>query len=187
MSSPSRRDQTRAERVLVAQLARQDPEAAAGIQAEFGGVLKGYLRHLLGDEWAAEDVLQRVLLEAWRGGPSFDPARGSLLSWLMTIARSRAIDALRRRVPEPHDPTSSTLLERAGEVEDHAEAVAAQWQLTYLLSLLSPQQAELLRMRFQLGLSQTEIAEQTGIALGTIKTRMAGALERLRTLMGEQT
>jgi RNA polymerase sigma-70 factor (ECF subfamily) len=170
----------------VRQLARRDPAAAAAIQSAYGRILMGFLSQLLGDGGAAEDVMQQVLLEAWQRGESFDPARASVLTWLMTIARSRAIDLLRRRVPEPHDPAMATaLLDRDSAVEDHAEAIAARWQLTYLLSTLAPDHAELLRMRFQLDMSQSEIAEQTGIPLGTVKTRMVRALEQLRGRMEE--
>jgi RNA polymerase sigma-70 factor (ECF subfamily) len=171
----------------VRQLARRDPAAAAAIQSAYGRILMGYLSQLLGDGGAAEDVMQQVLLEAWQRGESYDPARASVLTWLMTIARSRAIDLLRRRVPEPHDPAFATaLLDREGAVEDHAGALAERWQLAYLLSTLPRDHADLLRMRFQLGMSQTEIAEQTGIPLGTVKTRMVRALEQLRGLMEDQ-
>jgi len=174
---------SRAERTLLRQLARQDPGAAETIQAEYGRVLLGYLRQLMDDD-GAEDVLQQVLLEAWQRGARFDPTRASVLTWLMTIARSRAIDAMRRRVPEPYDPSVTTaLLDRGAAGADPADAVAERWQLTYLLSTLPAGHADLLRMRFQLGMSQSEIAEQTGIALGTVKTRMVRALEQLRELV----
>ena len=180
------RPANRAQRRLLRGLARRDPSVADAIQSEYGRVLLGYLRQMLDDAGAAEDVMQQVLLEAWQRGPSFDPQRASVLTWLMTIARSRAIDVLRRRVPEPQDPAVATaLLDRGAIEEDHASLLAERWQVTYLLSTLSQDHADLLRMRFQLGMSQTEIAEHTGIALGTVKTRMVSALEQLRRLMGE--
>jgi len=177
----------RAERRLQRQLARRDPAAAEAIQAEYGRILLGYLRQVLDDGGAAEDVLQQVLLESWQRGASFDPSRASVLTWLMTIARSRAIDALRRRVPEPRDPVVATaLLDRSSVDEDHASRLAERWQMAHLLSTLSPGHAELLRMRFELGMSQSEIAAQTGTPLGTVKTRMVSALEQLRTYMEQQ-
>lgn len=180
----SRREPEARERALARRVRAGDPEASGLLVHEYGRVLSGFLRQLLGDDHAAEDVLQTVLVEAWRRGPTYDPARGSLLSWLMTIARSRAIDSMRRRVPEPYDPSSTgELLDRVAVSEDHAEEVASRWQLSYLLSALPPNRAELLRMRFQLGLSQTEIAERTGLPLGTVKTRMVAALETLRETM----
>jgi len=185
-SEPTRsgREPTVSELRIARRLAARDPEASALISAEYGRTLTGLLRHMLPDEQSAEDVLQQVLLQAWQRGASFDPARGSLLTWLTMLARSRALDSLRRRTPEPRDPASTrALLDRATQVEDHADTVVGQWQLAHLLSTLPAAQADLLRMRFQLGLSQSEISERTGIALGTVKTRMVAALERLRDLM----
>lgn len=179
--------ESREERLLLRRLAERDEAVAADIQARYGRVLQGYLRQLLGDEGTAEEVLQQVLLEAWQRGPSYDPGRASLLTWLMTIARSRGIDAMRRRVPEPQDPATATaLLDRGTAVEDHAGEVASRWRLAYLLSTLPESQSRLLRMRFELNLSQSEIAERTGIPLGTVKTRMVSALEALRRLLAEE-
>jgi RNA polymerase sigma-70 factor (ECF subfamily) len=157
------------------------------IEAEYSGVLRGYLRQLLRDEASAEDVLQQVMLEAWQRGASFDPARGSILSWLMTLARSRAIDQLRRQVPEPSDPrATAALIDARAPVDDQAEELAERWRVAHLLTQLPRQEAQMLRMRFQLEMSQTEIAAQTGVPLGTVKMRMVSALERLRTLMDEE-
>jgi RNA polymerase sigma-70 factor, ECF subfamily len=141
---------------------------------------------VLGDAHTADDVFQRVMIQAWRNGAAFDAARGSLLTWLMTIARSRALDELRRRVPEPVDPASATTLHEAHAThEDPGERIAGQWRLRHLLGQLPAAEARLLRMRFELGLSQSEIALATGIALGTVKMRMSRALQRLRDLIEE--
>ena len=66
--------------------------------------LLGFLTQMLRDPGTAEDVLQQVLLEVWQRAENYDPDRASLLTWVLTIARSRALDELRRRVPEPLDP-----------------------------------------------------------------------------------
>jgi RNA polymerase sigma-70 factor, ECF subfamily len=180
--SRKRREPTVAERRIARQLARAEPDSARLILAEYGSTLRGYLSQLFGnDRQLAEDVLQQVLLQAWQSGASYDATRGPLLSWLMMIARSRALDALRRRVPEPRDPASAVRsLDDVSHQEDHADRIAAHWQLHHLLASLTPETTALLRMRFQLGLSQSEIAAQTGIPLGTVKRRMANGLERLR-------
>jgi RNA polymerase sigma-70 factor (ECF subfamily) len=150
-------------------------------------MLGGYLRQLLRDATAAEDVLQQVMLEVWERGSRFDPARGSLTSWLMTIARSRAIDQLRRRVPEPNDPIATAAIIDARAVDvDQADELSEQWRVAHLLTQLPSQEAQVLRMRFQLEMSQSEIAAETGIPLGTVKMRMVSALERLRTLIEEE-
>ena len=154
------------------------------MHARFGRPVLGYLRGALGDPVAAEDVLQQVLLEVWRRGPQYDPERGSLAAWVMTIARSRAIDELRRRRPEPVDPTA--LDEGALAEEAEADRLLERWRMAALLGLLPEDEAELLRLRFYDELTQVEIAERTGVALGTVKTRMVRALERLRTLLDEE-
>jgi RNA polymerase sigma-70 factor, ECF subfamily len=114
-------------------------------------------------------------------GSAYDPARAAPLTWLMSIARSRAIDRLRRRVPEPRDPAGA--LEMLAGDEDPAAAIDAQWRFAHLLGLLPPEEADVLRWRFYAGLSQREIAAATGIPLGTVKMRMVRALRRLRELI----
>ena len=182
-----RRAGSRTERSLARRLARRDPGALREIQSEYSGLLGGYLRQLLRDPSAAEDVLQQVMLEVWERGSRFDPARGSIASWLMTIARSRAIDQLRRRVPEPNDPVAAAAIIDGRAIDvDQAEELSEQWRVAHLLTQLPSQEAQLLRMRFQLEMSQSEIAAETGIPLGTVKMRMVSALERLRTLIEEE-
>ena len=172
----------RAERRLAARLRRGDPDALAEVHRAYGGVVLGYLRGALGDPATAEDVHQEVFLEVWRRGPGYDPDRSSLGTWIMLIARSRAIDHLRRRIPEPVDPQSPA----ARDPEDPAaspDLLVERWAMAVHLARLPEEEARILRMRFHDGLSQTEIAERTGIPLGTVKTYMVRGLRRLRELM----
>ncbi len=90
---------------IAAGLRRRDPDAVRALYAEYGPSALALLRKTIADRMAVEDVFQQVLLEAWQRSPSYDPTRASLSTWLSTIARTRAIDHLRRRVPEPFDPT----------------------------------------------------------------------------------
>jgi RNA polymerase sigma-70 factor (ECF subfamily) len=146
-----------------------------------GQVLLGFLEGLLRDRARAEDVLQQVLLELWERGPTYDPDRAGLLTWALTIARSRALDELRRRLPEPVDP--STMSERLGTEDHEADRLLEQWRLAGMLERLPRDEATLLRMRFYEGLSQSEISEQTAIPQGTVKTRMVNGLRHLRDLL----
>ena len=83
---------------------------------EHGRATFGFLVRVLGDRATAEDVQQQVFLEAWQRAERYDPERSGLRTWLLAIARSRAIDHLRRRVPEPRDPASAVALaDRADE------------------------------------------------------------------------
>lgn len=171
---------------IAAGLRRRDPDAVRALYAEYGPGALALLRDTIRDRSAVEDVYQQVLLEAWQRGRSFDPARASLRTWLATIARSRAIDHLRRRVPEPHDPADAySDLAAAGASEPVAQLLD-RVTLEQLLERLPAEEAEVVRLRWQLGMSQAQIAAHTGVPLGTVKSRTASALRRLRAMLEEE-
>ena len=141
----------------------------------------------MGDRAAAEDVQQEVFLEVWRRGASYDPARASLSTWIMVIARSRAIDALRKRVREPRDPAATlAVIEQIEDPSETPDELLERWRVAGLLRRLPREESQLLRLRFYDGLSQTEIAERTGIPLGTVKMRMVQGLNRLRDMIEQE-
>lgn len=176
--------------------AEDDPDHAIGLalqRGEEGAIEQLYERHArtifsflvskLGDRAAAEDVHQQVFAELWRRSTEYDPKRAKLFTWVMLIARSRATDHLRRSVPVPHEPSAAAALldERAGA--EPTEELIERWRVAELLRRVPAEEAGILRMRFYEGLSQREIAERTGTALGTVKMRMVQALERMRALI----
>ena len=165
---------TRAERRLATALRTHDERALRMVHDRYGTAVFGYLVHTLRDHAAAEDVFQQVLTEVWRRGGEYDPTRASLITWVLTITRSRAIDELRRRRPEPFDPV--TLPEHP--VDAPQDAVLDRWRTSHLLSSLARRgEREPLELRFYHELSQREIAERTGLAMGTIKGRMVRGLD----------
>lgn len=174
---------------VAAGLRRRDPEAVRALCAEYGAGALALLRKAIRDRWAAEDVYQQVMLEAWQRGDKFDPARASLRTWLATIARSRATDHLRRQLPEPLDP-SQPLLRRTVELGATGAEPLAQlldrMALGDLVGRLPPDEAEVVRLRWQLGLSQRQIAAHVGVPLGTVKSRTSSALRRLRAMLQEE-
>lgn len=179
----SRRSEPKREELrLVAGLRRRDPDALQSLYREYGATTFGLLRRLLGDHQTAEDVQQQVYLEVWQRAPDYDPRRASLLTWIMQIVRSRAIDQLRRRVPEPHDPGAVALTDD-GDDGRAIDELLEQWRVVHLLRGLPTEEAAILRMRFEQDLTQREIAERTGLPLGTVKTRMVSALKRLREMI----
>jgi RNA polymerase sigma-70 factor (ECF subfamily) len=178
IAAPPRRDA--AESRIAELLRNSDDEGLRLITDRYGPALQGFLSQLLGDRAGAEDVYQRVLLEAWQRRREYDPRRASVFSWLLMMARSRAIDAMRRRVPRPLDPSE---LPDPPQADSQIDRLLERWRVVGLLAQLPRQEAELLHQRFYLELSQREIAERTGISLGTVKTRMVRGLERLRRLL----
>lgn len=186
-----RADTDRAEQRIAQRLGDGDERAFEELYARCSRATFGVLLQMLGDRERAADVQQQVFHEVWRRGAEYDADRAGLLTWVLTIARSRAIDELRRKRPDPVDPVDVTVAVGAGNPAaapiaggrpgtSEQDAVIGEWRIAGLLERLPEDERELLRMRFHDDLSQTQIAERTGIALGTIKARMVRGLERLR-------
>ena len=132
----------RAKRRLVARLRAGDPDALAGVYDRCGAATFGFLVRLIGDRAAAEDVQQQVFTEVWRRGAEYDPARAGLLTWVMTIARSRGIDHLRRRIPEPtdpHGPLAQAEADRTAPFE--ADRLLDRWRMAAHLQRIPPRSA----------------------------------------------
>jgi RNA polymerase sigma-70 factor (ECF subfamily) len=171
---------------IAAGLRRRDPDAVRALYAEYGPGALALLNDAIRDRGAVEDVYQQVLLEAWQRGRSFDPARASLRTWLATIARSRAIDHLRRRVPEPHDPLQAPVARELDGAFEPVSQLVDRVTLEQLLERLMPEEAAVVRLSYQFGLSQRQISAHTGVPLGTVKSRTASALRRLRAMLEDE-
>ena len=136
----------------------------------------------------AEEVVSDVYLQVWRDAQRYDTERGRVLGWLLIIARSRSLDLLRRQDqafshPEPYD-----LVTEPESTQHRPEDMLAAAQqgdaLHAAMTKLSPLQRQLLSQAFFRGLSHQEIAEQSGMPLGTVKTHIRRALRELRNLLG---
>lgn len=173
---------------IAAGLRRRDPDAVRALYAEYGPGALALLHDAIRDRGAAEDVYQQVLLEAWQRGRSFDPARASLRTWLATIARSRAIDHLRRRIPEPYDMTGTYAdgRELSSASSEPVAQLVDRVTLEQLMERLTPEESEVVRLRWHVGFSQRQISAHTGVPLGTVKSRTASALRRLRVMLEEE-
>lgn len=166
---------------LVASVAdRQDRAAFARLFDHFAPRLNAYLMRNGSDAAMAEEVVQDVMTTLWRKAALFDPSKSSLSTWLYRIARNRRID-LARRARGDLDPDEPMLqpagqpdLERLVDDQQREEAVRA------ALTHLPPEQLELVRLAFFDGRSHSEIAEMTGLPLGTVKSRIRLAFTRLR-------
>jgi RNA polymerase sigma-70 factor (ECF subfamily) len=157
----------------------QDQAAFVDLFRHFAPRVKAFLMKSGASESLAEECTQEVMATLWRKAHLFDPARASVATWIFTIARNRKIDALRKqRRPEPED------LPWGPEAEPDQEDVLALQQeserLGQALAQLPEKQRELIMKAYFGDLSHSEIAEQTGLPLGTIKSRIRLALEKLR-------
>lgn len=146
--------------------------------------VRGFLRSVATDG-SAEDLTQEAFLEAWRRADEYRPERAGLGGWLIMIARSRAIDEHRRRRRRP-ERLDAEPVEVADPAAGGMDELHARWAFAALLADLSETDRGLLRLRFRDGLSQSEIAQATGLPLGTVKTRMTRALAALRAGMGRR-
>ncbi len=160
-----------------------DPAAFAVLFRHFAPRVKAFLMKSGAGAALAEECAQDVMAVLWQKAHLFDPARASVATWVFTIARNRRIDALRRaRRAEPE------ALDWGPEpAPDQAEAIAAQQETARLgraLVALSPPQRRLIERAFYGELSHSEIAAETGLPLGTIKSRIRLALDKLRRQMG---
>ena len=160
----------------------QDKTAFAALFRHFAPRVKGYLMKAGATATLAEECAQDVMATMWHKAHQFDPARASVATWVFTIARNRRIDALRRaRRPEPEmldwgpesEPDQADVYELAQENRRLGEALAD----------LPEKQRKLIERAYYGDLSHTEIAAETGLPLGTIKSRIRLALERLRHQM----
>ena len=160
----------------------QDKEAFAELFSHFAPRVKSFLMKSGASHDLAEECAQDVMATLWRKAHMFDPAKASVSTWIFTIARNRRIDMLRKqRRPEPED------LPWGPEAEpDQADAMALQEetdQLGQALAQLPEKQRTLIEKAYFGDLSHSEIAAETGLPLGTIKSRIRLALERLRHAM----
>jgi RNA polymerase sigma-70 factor (ECF subfamily) len=170
-------------------VAQDDRALAALYDATLARVYSMVLR-LVRRPMLAEEVVEDTYFQVWRQAVRFDPARGRVLTWLLGMARSRAIDALRHEARFRHDSLDA---DNAPEVADDHTALAddlldaarGHADLHRALMLLNAQPRQLVALAFFQGLSHEEIATHTALPLGTVKSQIRRALASLRNLIGE--
>jgi RNA polymerase sigma-70 factor, ECF subfamily len=169
---------------LVASIARGDREALATLYERHAGILLGLAMRIVRDRREAEDLLHDVFLEAWRSAKDFDPKRGRVRTWLAIRMRSRALDLQKsaRVSRNAGDAGLEILVDEAamGTSPDHGRVRAA-------LAELNPDQRQVLELAYFEGLSCTEIAARVAIPVGTVKSRVAAGLDRLRQGLTRRT
>jgi len=168
---------------LIARIRDDADEAAfAEVFGHFAPRVKGFLMKSGASATLAEECAQDVMATLWQKAHLFDPSRASAATWIFTIARNRRIDALRKaRRPEPEEITWGP-----EEAPDQSDILALEQETTLLseaIATLPPKQKTLIEAAYYGDLTHSEIAEKTGLPLGTIKSRIRLALDRLRHTM----
>jgi len=183
-------DETRL-RGWIAAMASGDQQALGALYDSTAGRVYGLALRITRNAQAAEDVSVEVYWQAWRQALRFDAARGNAMTWLLTIARSRALDHLRRADDaEPH-PEPETLVaaesSSEGDPRDLLEATERHHAVHAALATLDALPRQLLALAFFRGLTHEEIAASTGLPLGTVKTHIRRALASLRATLAPRS
>lgn len=174
---------------ILQQIASGDPAALAELYDRFSSHLLALATRILHSRQDAEEVLQEVFVHVWNKADRYDPSRSAASTWLVLITRSRAIDRLRSRKVEERTAVAA----QQEKAIEHTSPAGARNVLSHErrqrvrreLANLPPEQADVLRLAFYKGMTQSEIAESTGIPLGTVKTRTLLAMKKLRKALRE--
>jgi RNA polymerase sigma-70 factor (ECF subfamily) len=163
---------------LLEHVQSKDQNAMAGLFDRYGSMVYSVALRVLKDPGNAEDVMQEVFFQVWQNPQAFVPRRGSLAAWLLVVTRNRAVDVLRRR--KPSDSVDDVVLAANENIAVETERRTMMEKVRTALHKLSPEQQQSIELAFFEGLSHSEIAEQTGDPLGTVKTRIRSALLSVR-------
>jgi len=175
-------------RVYLARISDGEQVALGTLYDESSSLVYSMVLRVLGNVADAEEITMDVYTQVWKNAGGYDGSRGSVTAWLVTLARSRAIDRVRSRtsrarkeapLPETYDaPSTGNSPERDTEETQRRRRVMA------ALATLPAEQRELLELAFYGGLTHSELAERTGQPLGTVKTRIRMGMARLREHLG---
>jgi len=177
--------------VLLARVARGDQGALGELYDATSSGLFGLIRNIVQDDAAAEEIVLDVYSQVWRMASAYAPEKGAPLTWLFLLGRSRAIDHLRsraRRSRERERPLEAAFAHSHPDPDPEMSVLSESRRNMILSALggLSPEQREVLKLAFFDGLTHGEIAEQTGMPLGTVKTRIRLGMVHMRESLKSQ-
>jgi RNA polymerase sigma-70 factor (ECF subfamily) len=178
--------QTCPDELLMAAVQQERTEGLNELYRRHSPTIRAVISRVLHNEQSVEDLLQEVFLEVWRLAGRYSSEKGKALGWIITLSRRRAIDRLRReqaysRVEERYQKETEQQPEAWTQVQgsDDVETADLRRVLAGIIKTLPEAQRVAVEMAFYKGMSQREISNQTGIALGTIKTRLELALKKI--------
>lgn len=162
----------------------RDTQAFARLFDHLAPRLKAYLRKLGLDPASAEELCQEVMITLWHKAALFDPAKSTLSTWLFRIARNRRIDMARRDRGDAIDPDDPMLQPEAEAMPDEGiDAALRDERIRVALKTLPEEQFEAIRYAFFLGYTHSQISEETGLPMGTVKSRIRLAFARLKSAL----
>lgn len=168
----------------IVEVVKGNEEAILLLYDRYSSIVLSVATHVLKDFAAGEEVVQDVFFNLWKNPNSFNSLRGSLRSWLITVARHRAIDYLRRRRNEvellEHDGVA-----RASQCHS-AECSELLGKVVQVMRAMPAEQQEVFDLAYFQGLTHVEISQRTGIPLGTVKSRIRLAMNSVRKLLAAQ-
>lgn len=176
--------------ILIGRIGTQDDRALASLYDATASRVFGLVGRMVNDAALAEEVVEDTYWQVWRQAMRFDASRGRPLTWLLAMARSRAIDAIRRRERKAHvaldgDELAAVCDELRPGPQESLAAQRGRQLLTSALAALAPQPRQLVSLAFFRGLTHEEIAECMGLPLGTVKSQIRRALQGLKQSLAE--
>jgi RNA polymerase sigma-70 factor (ECF subfamily) len=183
---------TQPDSALVERIMAGDEGALSALYDRYSGMLYAMLLRILKDAGAAEEVLQDLFLQLWRGAARFDASRGSLAAWLLVIGRNRALSRLRGKqrrefVPDDIEGFSLDAVPSSEDLENEAARMQLMQRLRGAMAALPAEQREAVELAYFEGMTQTEIAARTGSPLGTVKSRVRAAMQSLKQLFDDES
>ncbi|MFN2476847.1 MAG: sigma-70 family RNA polymerase sigma factor [Chthoniobacterales bacterium] len=171
---------------LMASIQQEDPEALSLLYDRYNGILKALILRVVHNEAEADDLLQEIFMEIWNQAKNFSAQKGKPLGWMVTLARRRAIDGLRKK--QAYARAGDRLQAETEQQPDAWVHNATEEEITFsdtrilvrrVINTLPPAQQQAINLAFFRGMSQREIAAKTNTPLGTVKTRLELGLKKI--------
>lgn len=176
------------ERIVAAMAAGDSGPALSEFYRQYASMVLALLMKMLGSRAEAEEILQEVFVELWRRAPQYDPTRGSVVAWVVTVARCRALDALRARTRRHGDRQSEygegdAMVTESGRPDVLVSSTRWHQALRQAFQRLSAEQRAVLELSYFQGMSHGQIADTLGLPVGTVKSRILAGMRSMRTML----
>ncbi len=171
---------------LIARICEKDKKALDALYEKYAGKMLGLACHILQNKDDAEDVVHDVFIEIWNKAKTFDAKKATVLGWIMLRVRSRSIDTIRK-----HNTKQKYLEKQKNEIKIQSNSATDAYTdnkfLNKSLNILSKKQRLIIELNYFKGLSCAEISQKCAIPLGTVKTRLLSALQKMQTLVKKES